>query len=102
MPVSKFTISRNDSVYECFPHLCRTRSGRILLAYRESNGHVASEFCRLIVRYSDDTGHHPNRSQMDNSLVILTRSPHRSPAQFSGVGGRAAKMARSRDSRCLT
>lgn len=57
MPVSKFTISRDDTVYECFPHLCRTRSGRILLAYRESNGHVASEFCRLIVRYSDNAGH---------------------------------------------
>jgi sialidase-1 len=56
MPVEKFTISRDDSVYEFVPHLCRTRSGRILLTYRESNGHVASEFCRLIVRYSDDAG----------------------------------------------
>ena len=57
MAVEKFTISRNDSVYECFPHLCRTNSGRILMAYRESNGHVASEFCRIIVRYSDNSGH---------------------------------------------
>jgi hypothetical protein len=56
MSIEKFTISRDDSVYECFPHLCRTQSGRILLVYRESNGHVASEFCRLIVRYSDDAG----------------------------------------------
>ena len=57
MAVEKFIISRDDSVYECFPHLCRTRSGRIILAYRESNGHVASEFARIIVRYSDDAGH---------------------------------------------
>jgi hypothetical protein len=56
MSIEKFTISRDDSVYECFPHLCQTRSGRILLVYRESNGHVASEFCRLIIRYSDDAG----------------------------------------------
>ena len=56
MPVEKFTISRDDSVYECFPHLCRTKSGRIILTYRESNGHVASDYCRLIVRYSDDAG----------------------------------------------
>ena len=56
MPVGKFTISRDDAVYECFPHLCRTLSGRILLVYRESNGHVASEYCRLVVRYSDDAG----------------------------------------------
>lgn len=57
MSVEKFTISRDDSVYECFPHLCRTTTGRILLAYRESNGHVASEFNRLIVRHSEDAGH---------------------------------------------
>ena len=58
MSIEKFTICRNDEVYECFPHLCRTRSGRILLTYRESNGHVASEYCRLIVRRSDDAGQH--------------------------------------------
>jgi hypothetical protein len=57
MAVEKFTISRDDATYEAFPHLCRTRSGRILLVYRESNGHVASEYCRLIVRHSDDAGH---------------------------------------------
>ena len=57
MPVEKFTISRDDKVYECFPHLCRTRAGRIILTYRESNGHVASDFCRLVVRFSDDAGH---------------------------------------------
>ena len=66
MAVKKFTISRDDSVYECFPHLCMTASGRILLAYRESNGHVASEFCRLIVRHSDDAG----KTWSDRHVVI--------------------------------
>jgi len=66
MTVEKFTISRDDSVYECFPHLCQTNSGRIILAYRESNGHVASEFCRLIVRYSDDAG----KTWSDRHVVI--------------------------------
>ena len=56
MAIEKFTISRDDSAYECFPHLCRTGGGRILITYRESNGHVASDFCRLIVRHSDDGG----------------------------------------------
>ena len=56
MAVEKFTISRDDSVYEAFPDLCLTDSGRVLLVYRESNGHVASEFCRLVVRSSDDAG----------------------------------------------
>ena len=57
MAIERFTIARNDEVYECFPHMCRLASGRIMLTYRESNGHVASEYCRLIVRYSDDAGH---------------------------------------------
>ena len=57
MAVEKFTIARNDQVYECFPHMCRLQSGRIMLTYRESNGHVASDYCRLIVRYSDDAGY---------------------------------------------
>ena len=56
MGIEKFAISRDDNIYECFPHLCGSRTGRILLTYRESNGHVASEFCRLIVRVSDDAG----------------------------------------------
>ncbi|MBS11216.1 MAG: hypothetical protein CME19_06410 [Gemmatimonadetes bacterium] len=57
MPIQKFTISRDDAVYECFPYICLTTSGRILLVYRESNGHVASEYCRVVLRHSDDAGH---------------------------------------------
>ena len=56
MTVERFTIARDDGVYEAFPHLCRTRAGRILLVYRESDGHVASEYCRVILRHSDDDG----------------------------------------------
>ena len=51
-----FTISRNDEVYECFPDLVLTPSGRLVLTYRESDGHVANQYSRLIVRTSDDTG----------------------------------------------
>lgn len=69
MPVEKFTITRDDATYEAFPHLCRTESGRILLAYRESNGHVASEYCRLIVRYSDDAG----RTWSDRNVITDER-----------------------------
>ena len=76
MAIEKFTISRNDDIYECFPYLCRSRTGRILLTYRESNGHVASEFCRLIVRVSDDGGHTWSERQVirdeDKSTGILT------------------------------
>lgn len=76
MAIEKFTISRNDDIYECFPYICRSRTGRIILTYRESNGHVASEFCRLIVRTSDDAGHTWSEAQVirdeDKSTGILT------------------------------
>jgi sialidase-1 len=76
MAIEKLTISRNDDTYECFPYICRSRTGRIILTYRESNGHVASEFCRLIVRTSDDAGHTWSEAQVirdeDKSTGILT------------------------------
>ena len=71
MPVEKFSISRDDTTYEAFPHLCRSESGRILLVYRESNGHVASEYCRLIVRYSDDAG----MTWSDRNVIIESSRP---------------------------
>ncbi|MCL6518479.1 MAG: glycoside hydrolase [Armatimonadetes bacterium] len=54
--IEKFTISRDDSLYECFPSLARCNNGRIILTYRESDSHVARDFCRLVVRISDDNG----------------------------------------------
>lgn len=54
--IEKSTISRDDSVYECFPSLTRLDSGRIILVYRESDGHKVKTFCRIIVRTSDDNG----------------------------------------------
>ncbi|MEJ5297891.1 MAG: sialidase family protein [Armatimonadota bacterium] len=54
--IEKFTISRDDSTYECFPSLTRLASGRLVLTYRESDTHSASQYCRLIVRTSDDNG----------------------------------------------
>ncbi len=54
--VRKCTIARNDKVHECFPSLCKTRSGRLVLAYRESDEHQPRKFTRLIVRTSDDNG----------------------------------------------
>lgn len=66
--VEKFTISRDDSVYECFPSLARCRNGRLVLTYRESDSHAAKEFCRLVVRFSDDNG------QTWSERVILAES----------------------------
>jgi hypothetical protein len=56
MPIVKAAVSRNDDVYECFPCLCLSRTGRVVTVYRESDGHSAQQFSRLIVRTSDDQG----------------------------------------------
>lgn len=54
--IEKFTISRNDEVYECFPSLTRLRNGRIVLVYRESDTHPSKNFTRIIIKTSDDDG----------------------------------------------
>jgi hypothetical protein len=57
MPIEKFTISRNDEEYECFPSMTRLANGRVIVIYRESDAHIAKEYTRIILRSSDDDGH---------------------------------------------
>ena len=54
--IEKFSISRDDAIYECFPDVCMTDSGRLVLTYRESDGHSAAEYTHLVRRTSDDLG----------------------------------------------
>lgn len=70
--IEKFTISRDDSVYECFPSMTQLDDGRIILVYRESDGHKVKTFCRLIVRTSDDGGRTFSDRQV---LVDVKKSP---------------------------
>lgn len=56
MPIEKFTISRNDAEYECFPSMTRLDNGRVIVTYRESDAHVAKEYTRIIIRTSEDEG----------------------------------------------
>ncbi len=54
--IEKFTISRDDSVYECFPDVCMTQTGKLVLTYRESDSHGASDYSYLLYRVSEDAG----------------------------------------------
>ena len=61
----KFTISRDDSVYECFADVAKTTGGVLICTYRESNGHSMTHggegnpgFCHIVVRRSLDGGLH--------------------------------------------
>lgn len=68
MAIEKFTISRDDSVYECFPSLTQLKSGRIILTYRESDSHPASKYARVIIRTSDDKG----KAWSDRKVLVAT------------------------------
>jgi len=56
MPICKITVSRNDEVYECFPDLVHTNSGKLIVIYRESDSHGAQDYSHLIMRHSLDDG----------------------------------------------
>jgi len=62
-------VSRDDSVYECFPDVVRMPSGRLVVMYRESDGHQAFEYSRLIARLSDDEG------QTWSDRIIVAEGP---------------------------
>jgi sialidase-1 len=68
MQIDKFTVSRNDGTYECFPSLTRLRNGRLVLTYRESDSHVARDYSRVIVRVSDDDG----KTWSDRKVLVAT------------------------------
>jgi len=57
LPVEKITISRNDNVHHHAPDIARTKSGRLICVYRESDSHVANNFSHIVYRISDDDGH---------------------------------------------
>jgi sialidase-1 len=56
MPLQKTVISDTPGVYECFPCLTRTASGKLITVYRESDSHVAAEYTHLVMRASLDDG----------------------------------------------
>jgi len=57
-------VARNDNVYECFPDVARTPSGRLVCVYRESDGHVARQYSRVVVRTSDNDGESWSEAQV--------------------------------------
>lgn len=66
MPIETITVARNDEVYECFPDLVRTDTGKIITIYRESEAHGCREFSDLIMRHSTDDG----RTWSDREVLI--------------------------------
>lgn len=54
--MKQYSISRDDSVYECFPDLTRTKSGKLICVFRESEHHGKLNGSRLVYTESLDEG----------------------------------------------
>ena len=52
----KFTVSRDDSIYECFPDIAMAQDGTLVCVYRECMGHAPFPYSTLAIRRSRDGG----------------------------------------------
>jgi sialidase-1 len=54
--LKQYTVSRDDSVYECFPDVVKTKSGKLICVFRESTHHGDLNGSRLVYKESADGG----------------------------------------------
>ena len=54
--MQKYIVSRDDSIYEAFPDLVKTDSGRLICVYTECAHHGNRELSRIVFRKSDNRG----------------------------------------------
>lgn len=55
--IVKNTVSRDDSIYEAWPDLVMTESGKLICIFSECTHHVDREAARLMLTESYDRGH---------------------------------------------
>ena len=56
MPIQKNTISRDDKIFEAWPDLSETRSGKLICIFSECTAHCDREKQRLVYCVSTDKG----------------------------------------------
>jgi sialidase-1 len=54
--VQKFSVSRDDSIYEAWPDVALTPSGRLVCVFSECTHHNDRSYTRIVVCHSDDRG----------------------------------------------
>lgn len=54
--MQKFTVSRDDSIYEAWPDVVLTNSGRLVCVFSECTHHGDRNLARLVYKISDDRG----------------------------------------------
>ena len=54
--IQKFTVSRDDSIYEAFPDVTLTADGRLLCVFEECTHHGKRDWTRIALTESSDRG----------------------------------------------
>ncbi len=54
--IQKFTISRDDTIYEAWPDVVLTPSGKLLCVFAECNHHHDRSYTRIMLTESKDRG----------------------------------------------
>ena len=54
--MERFVVSRDDAIYEAFPDLVQTRSGKLLCVFTECNHHLDRDNARIMITESRDRG----------------------------------------------
>jgi sialidase-1 len=54
--IEKFTVSRDDSIYEAFPDVALTGTGRLVCVFEECTHHRDRSYTRIMYATSDDRG----------------------------------------------
>ena len=100
-PVATFTVSRDDSIYEAWPDLLLTPSGRLICLFWEGTFHTDRRYSRVMLTESDDRGRdldaetpveRPRQRLGCAAAVAARRRAHRGHRQplRGGTGGREA------------
>ncbi|NJD04731.1 MAG: exo-alpha-sialidase [Ruminiclostridium sp.] len=66
----KSIVSRDDSIYECFPDIAKCNDGTLVCIYRESMAHAAYPFSSLVCRRSTDEGRTWHTKQIIDECII--------------------------------
>ena len=54
--IQKFTVSRDDSIYEAFPDIALTHSGKLICVFSECTHHADRSYSRIFLTLSTDRG----------------------------------------------
>lgn len=56
MSIQKFIVSKDDSIYEAWPDVVQTNSGKLICVFSECEHHVDRENARIVICESKDRG----------------------------------------------